>query len=303
MNARIQKLLVLLRWTLAVGVGLWCWRLGWGWWALLFSASLIWGHVLILGLEFLALPLVNRQDPVPRAGVWSHLRAWMLEAWVCSRVFGWQQPFASHAVPDHWPDLPSGRRGVLLVHGFFCNRGLWNDWLRRLTDEGVPCVALTLEPAFGSIEDYVEAIEEAVRALESRTACAPVLVGHSMGGLAIRAWWRGHGLGGDRQARAHRVLTFGSPHAGTLMALFSLARNAQQMRRHSAWLKALAAQETDALRERLCCYYSHTDNIVCPASSAWLEGAEGTHLSATGHVSMLFEAAAMEGLLRSLNAR
>ena len=77
----------------------------------------------------------------------------------------------------------------MLIHGFFCNRGIWKPWLARLHAAGVPCVAVNLEPIFDSIDHYADIVEDAVQRIEHATGLAPVLVGHSMGGLALRRWW------------------------------------------------------------------------------------------------------------------
>ena len=74
------------------------------------------------------------------------------------------------------PAAARGRRGPLLVHGFVCNRGLWNPWLERLHARGIPFVAVDLEPVFGSIDDYVRILENAVQRLERCTGLAPVIV-------------------------------------------------------------------------------------------------------------------------------
>eukprot|EP01035_Chromulina_nebulosa_P009829 gene9830-13259_t len=55
---------------------------------------------------------------------------------------------------------------------------------------------------------------------------APVLLCHSMGGLAVRAWLRAHQADG----RVHRVLTLGTPHGGTWLGRFSHAPPWRQMR-------------------------------------------------------------------------
>ena len=86
---------------------------------------------------------------------------------------------------------------MLFVHGFFCNRGLWNPWMRRLRAAGIPFVAVNLEPVFGSIDSYASIVEAAVRSLEQATGGAPVIVAHSMGGLAVRSW-----LQDEREASA-----------------------------------------------------------------------------------------------------
>ena len=69
------------------------------------------------------------------------LSAWCQECLIAPRVFLWRQPFRSAAIADSVPAAARGRRGVVLVHGFFCNRGLWNPWMQRLEEEGVPFVA------------------------------------------------------------------------------------------------------------------------------------------------------------------
>ncbi len=99
------------------------------------------------------------------------LRAWWGEVRAAPRVFCWRQPFRSRRWPDHLPAAAQGRRGLLLVHGFLCNRGVWNPWLQRLRAQGVPFVAVNLEPVFGSIDDYVAILERAVQQLERCTAC------------------------------------------------------------------------------------------------------------------------------------
>ena len=69
-----------------------------------------------------------------------------------ARVFFWSQPFRSHAVPDRLKYAGSPGTGIVFVHGFVCNRGIWNPWLRRLDPLGIVFVAVDLEPVFGGIE-------------------------------------------------------------------------------------------------------------------------------------------------------
>ena len=94
------------------------------------------------------------KDSPDRPTIGQLLSAWGEEVLIAPRVFLWRQPFRSAAIADSVPADARGRRGVVLVHGFFCNRGLWNPWMHRLEREGIPYVALTLEPAFGSIDRY-----------------------------------------------------------------------------------------------------------------------------------------------------
>ena len=285
MNARWQKILVL-GWLLASAAWLaWAWprslALALGGWAIAASTSLAW-----LGLQFVLMRRINRRDATPAAGRWALLRAWWLEALTCTWVFGWLQPFAHRQQPDWLPPTPTGQRGVVLVHGFLCNRGVWLPWLPELRARGHAYVALTLEPAFGSVDDYVAAIDTAMRQVQAATGLPPVLVGHSMGGLAARAWLRT--LAQPPAQRVHRILTLGTPHHGTWPARFSHTTNGMQMRLDSPWLQALAASEGAAQRALFSCWYSDCDNIVYPARSATLDGADNHLLQGLGHVHMLY---------------
>lgn len=252
-------------------------------WALGGLALLVCGYALVLAVEFVLLGLGHGDgDPTPRATVQQRLAAWWREVGAAPRVFCWRQPFRSQKHPDHLPLDGQGKRPVLFVHGFFCNRGLWNPWLSQLQADGTPYVALNLEPVFGSIDDYIGLIEQGVTALHSCTGRAPVIVAHSMGGLAVRRWWSE--VGDD--ARVHHAITIGTPHRGTWLAKLAMSRNAQQMQQASAWLAQLQAQEPPGRASRFTCFYSHCDNIVFPPATATLPGADNRHLPGQPHVHM-----------------
>jgi len=284
---------------------------GWGWLLL----GLLIAHPLILALELVWMHQANTAEQVPRASPSQLLQAWGSETWHALRVFCWRQPFAHRRWPDLLPAVsampgspgapgvqgaaiaPAGGRGVLLVHGFVCNRGLWNRWLQRLHGLGVPVLALNLEPPFGSIDDYVAAIAEGVHKLGVCTGQAPVVVAHSMGGLAVRAWW----AQAAPEAIAH-LITLGTPHQGTRLARLAFSRNGRQMREHSAWLQTLAAREDGERRARSTCFFSHCDQIVFPATRATLDGARQLHLQACPHLAMVDHAQPWQALLEQLRA-
>ncbi|WP_337878497.1 alpha/beta fold hydrolase [Caldimonas sp.] len=281
---------VVLGWAVVAGA------LGRPAWMPLGAVIVVAGYGVLMALEFVLVACLHGPDPAPRATAVQLLRAWWGEVRTAPLVFGWYQPFRWHVVPDRLEGA-SGRRGVVLVHGFVCNRGLWTAWLRELSRQGHAFVAVNLEPVFGSIDEYVELIEAAVARLESATGLPPVLVCHSMGGLAVRAWLA------RRKAlwRVHRVITIGTPHHGTWLGRWGLSTNARQMRLDSAWLKALAQQETPATYQRFTCFYGHADNIVFPASTATLEGADNRHLQAMAHVHMVFHPAVWQETMRWLS--
>ncbi len=295
MLARIQKfiaftLLAALLGAIAIG-----WRLGSGWVVVAAAGLMIGGYAGALAFEFRwMLRSYDRRDALrPRAS--ELVRAWAAEAATAPKVFLWRQPFASQRYPDHLPATPLGLRGLVLVHGFFCNRGLWNPWLSRLRAEGIPFVAVSLEPVFGAIDGYRHTIDAAARRLEHATGLAPLIVGHSMGGLAARAW-----LSEMPESPWHRVVTIASPHAGTRLGVRGRGANITEMRVGSDWLLRLAARETAATRRRFTCFWGHCDNIVFPTRNATLAGADNRHLPDTPHVKMVYHPAVLDEVLRSL---
>lgn len=282
MLARLQQITTLGAMLLAAVWAWLCWNNGHPWWALAGALLIVGAYALVLGLEFSLLRLAHGADPTPRATAADLLAAWWAEVCAAPTVFCWRQPFLSQRWPDHLPPDAQGRRGVLLVHGFVCNRGLWNPWLQRLRAQGVPFVAVNLEPVFGSIDDYIGILEKAVQRLEQATGLAPVIVAHSMGGLALRRWWAERG----DEAPVHHALTIGTPHHGTWLARFAMTPNGRQMRLASSWLQGLAAREPAARAGRFTCFYSHCDNIVFPPATATLPGADNRHLPGVAHVHM-----------------
>ena len=291
MNARLQRLLLLFRCCIVAAL------LAWGWANARMGEALLWALLAgwawaVLMLPRFLLPQLHRPDRWLAA-----IHAWWTEVWAAELVFSWLQPFALSKEADHLP-AQSTQRGVLLLHGFTCNRGLWNDWMRVLRERGHPRVALSMEPAYGSIDDYADAIEAAVRQLEaSAPGLPPLIVAHSMGGLAARAWWRRHG----RAGRVLRIVTLGTPHAGTRLAHLSHTTNGKQMRRDSRWLRELAASESAEFHRLFDCLYTPLDQIVFPAETAVLNGAMAMALPERGHLGLVFDPRALAHVLRRLD--
>jgi pimeloyl-ACP methyl ester carboxylesterase len=252
--------------------------------AVLGALLLLFGYAGFLGLEFFLLARHGADGSVPAARPVQLLRAWLGEVLSAPRVFCWRQPFRWRAEPDFLPANATRRRGIVFVHGFFCNRGLWNPWMRDLRARGVPFIAVNLEPTFGSIDRYPEIIEAAVARVEAATGCEPLIVAHSMGGLAVRAWLARAEAG----TRVHRVVTVGTPHRGTWLARYARTRNGSEMQQQSPWLLSLEARERAGDHRRFICFFSHCDNIVFPTGTATLPGADNRHLVATAHVQMAY---------------
>lgn len=301
MLARLQAALVLL-WALALG-----WGLHWAvvqhasvWRALGVLALAVSWHALWLTLTFALMVWRNRDDPAPKPTPTELLRAWWAEVLTAPKVFGWLQPFRSQRFAD---TLPAERSvapqvGVVLVHGFVCNRGLWNPWIERLRGLGVPHIAVNLEPVFGVIDDYPDIIERAVQRITQATGRPPVLVAHSMGGLAVRAWLQRY----QADERVAKVLTIGTPHQGTWLAHFGSTPNARQMIPQGAWLAQLAANEPASRARCFVCCFSHCDNIVFPAMTGVLPGSRAALIRGAAHVDMVGRPEVFDEVLAALHA-
>ena len=279
-------------------------------------------HPAVMALQFVLARCINRQNGQPCGQdrpVWS---VWWEEVTASVRIFGLQQPWRWR----DWPDLgqatvaatrPPGLladtstgpidervaalRPLVLVHGFMCNRGLWREWLQALTREGVVFTTVNLEPMLGSIDQHVPLIEDAVRrAHDAGGGLAPVVVAHSMGGLAVRAWMRSTP---DADQRVAHIVTLGSPHSGTWLARWGVGQGARQMRCSSPWLAALAASERAERRALFTCWHSCGDNIVFPHLTATLPGADNRHIPSVGHVALLDQPQVLAHVLQCLKSR
>lgn len=285
MLARLQRFITLT--LIAVACGWWFYfRAHAPQFAIAGFFVIVLGYTGCLAVEFMLLRVVNRGDPAPRATLTELFRAWLGESLVAPLIFCWRQPFRPNEIPDNLspPSAVHGRRGVVFIHGFFCNRGFWTPWLKQLRSSGHAFVAVSLEPVFASIDDYAPQIEAAVTRVTEATGMPPLLVCHSMGGLAARAWLKAM----QSEERIHHVVTIGTPHRGTWLARFGHGRNGRQMRLLSAWQAQLDHGMPSGRHALFTCWYSNTDNIVFPASTATLPGADNRLVRGAAHVQMAF---------------
>jgi pimeloyl-ACP methyl ester carboxylesterase len=187
---------------------------------------------------------------------------------------------------------------VLLVHGYICNHRVWDKLARVLQRAGHPVLAVNLEPLFDSIDDYAPILERAVTSLQQQTGAKKIaLIGHSMGGLAIRSWMRRHG-----HARVAQVITLGTPHWGTQIATYSPSINGAQMIWQSRWLHELHDSESGSTRALLHIALSQHDSIVFPQRAQVLAGAAVTEFKGIGHLALCQNQQVIQWVQRLLEA-
>ena len=178
------------------------------------------------------------------------------------------------------------RPAVLLVHGYLCNRAVWRPLLASRALAHCNVATVNLQPVFAPIDAYADAIASAVQRLRAASGAARVvLIGHSMGGIAIRAYLRKHG-----DEHVARAITIGSPHAGTVLGRLGHGVNARQMARGGAYMAALQAALTAAPRAKFVCLASRDDNMIIPRASALIPGTRHVVFDRVGHLAMVEDA-------------
>jgi triacylglycerol esterase/lipase EstA (alpha/beta hydrolase family) len=212
------------------------------------------------------------------------------------RLYLLRQPWAFAAPTLQASTGAQPRVPVLLVHGFVCNHRIWDLLVPALRAQGHSVLAINLEPLFTSMDDYAAQMEQAVQKLLQHSDQAQVaLVGHSMGGLVIRAWMRRYG-----SARAARAITLGTPHQGTQAKALMDTPNGLQMVWHSAWLQELAASEADATRQLFRIALTPQDNIVYPQREQTLPGVQATVFEDIGHLQLCSDATVRQWVCQQL---
>lgn len=211
------------------------------------------------------------------------------------RLFPLGRPFNVHCAGDAKPP-------VLMLHGYGANSGFWHPYSRRLKAAGISHAAINLEPVMADIDSYAPAIDDAVQRLRRVTGAPKViLLCHSMGGLAARAWLRACG-----SECVARVITLGTPHFGTTLAGYGFGKNVRQMLTPAgdsdSWIARLDASESREVRSLVTSIYTRHDNIVSPQSSAILPGAKHITFELVGHVALGFDADVGEQVLAEISS-
>ncbi len=234
---------------------------------------------LLLSIEFTVAAAADPRSP--RTPLWRLAQVFLRELSVSLRVFLWRQPWKS-GFPEPALAHDPQRAAVLLIAGFMCNRAAW----KPLLDSGLlghcNVATVNLEPILGDIDAYAECVRRAIERLCAASGATRVLlVGHSMGGLAARAYLRRHG-----DARVARVVTLASPHHGTLLGRLGHSRNARQMAKGSRFIARLA-EDDKARWTRFTTVAARDDNLVIPRSSPLLPGAKQIELDGVGHLALI----------------
>ncbi|MFT3849337.1 MAG: alpha/beta fold hydrolase [Propionivibrio sp.] len=235
----------------------------------------------------------RHRSPAPPLGLARTLRMIVAEWGAFVANFVVLSPFENLWMGPDRLRPSADRPPVLLVHGYGCSRAAWWWLRRRLQAHGWVVATINLEPIYADIERYVDPLAQRIGAVLAETgATRLILVGHSMGGLVVRAYLRRGGA-----ERICRAVTLGTPYGGSELARLGFGVNGRQMVPGNDWLARLS---NDALRVATTTIFSPHDNYVMPQTNLLLPGAQRRSLDGLGHLAMLYSPRAADALFDAL---
>lgn len=286
MIAAVLALALAAELALYLAAGVWLWRshgVPPAWAALGALGAFLLLRVAVVGLQFhLSRRWRARGMPGLRRGQRAAMLAREIAAVLAIYTFG--QILQRRLVPLS-PPTPARGTPVLLVHGIYCNAGVWHVMARNLRRRGIANLhAVNLEPPLAGIDELAARLAERVEEICRATGAGKVLLlAHSMGGLVSRAYLAR--LGGAR--RVAKLVTIGSPHRGSEMVRLGIGRCAADMLPGGPWFAALEAAEGGGLAVPTVSIFSWHDNMVAPQDSGRLAGASNVALERLGHLELL----------------
>lgn len=188
---------------------------------------------------------------------------------------------------------------ILLVHGYFSNRGIWWRFRKRLADAGLgPIHTVTLSPLWGSIDEMMPLLATKIEAICRESGHEKlIIVAHSMGGLVTRAYMASNV---NAPACIEKLITLASPHCGTQMANFGVGQCVGEMNMKSGWLAALERSEQTIPHPPTVSIYTLNDDLIYPPENSRLAWAENVPVVGVGHVGLLFSKAIAERVIAEI---
>jgi triacylglycerol esterase/lipase EstA (alpha/beta hydrolase family) len=186
------------------------------------------------------------------------------------------------------PPGPADRTPIIFVHGLYHNLTAWYLYLRWFRRWGWSHMkAINLRGKFRSIHEFARILADEVEKVMAESQSEQVdLVGQSMGGLVIRSYL----AEGSNRAKIRRVVTLGSPHGGTKLAVFGLGQAAKEMVPGSAFLESLNQGVQIPESGRFYAIYTIVDNMILPNESAKLtwDGVKNLETRIVNHVGLAY---------------
>ena len=180
------------------------------------------------------------------------------------------------------PGAATGDRPVVLVHGYAMSRGYFWLLARRLARAGFGPIVGYEYWSLGSLAAAARGLGRSIDRLREQTGVERVdVVGHSMGGLVGR-----YHVAIDRGPGVRRLVTLGSPHAGSDMILLGVGYARRELQRGSAALARLGEAEIPA-DVAMTVVFSRGDMLCGAPDNGSVRGAETIEVDGVDHLQML----------------
>jgi triacylglycerol lipase len=147
----------------------------------------------------------------------------------------------------------------------------------------VPVKAFSPRRYFGRLETLANEFKDQIEAWLQETRSRQVdLIGHSQGGLLARYLAESTAM----SDRIRKVITLGSPHQGSALAVIPPGQNARQMRRGSGFLERLNASRPPKGIQWVGICSTH-DNLVLPWHCSLSPRGDNYIIRFRGHISLI----------------
>lgn len=198
-------------------------------------------------------------------------------------------------------DVEAAQTPILLVHGMVDNRSIFTLLRRGLVRRGFGRIeTMNYSILAGDIRLTAARLAAEVERIVEETGYERIhVIGHSMGGLIARYYVTR--LGGDEHV--HTLVTLGTPHAGSYLALGWNTGLTRQLRPGSPLLRELAGP-VPGCRTRFVVYWSDLDQVIVPQRNAALHhedlNVRNIAVHGVGHMSLPVAPTVIRGISHTL---
>jgi triacylglycerol esterase/lipase EstA (alpha/beta hydrolase family) len=202
--------------------------------------------------------------------------------------------------PDRRVAAGGGDRPVVLVHGWAMNRSSMFVLAARLRRDGRRVYSVNYNSVVAKTDDKASELAACLETIRRDSGANRIdLVAHSLGGVLLRAVAKYHG-GLDYFGN---VVTLGSPHRGTALAVMFSRYGLIELRPGSPFLERLAEDDPLAARTvNFTAIYSAVDYIVFPTDCTFYPPAFNAELDGIGHMGMLLSERVYDVVKENLDA-
>jgi triacylglycerol lipase len=213
------------------------------------------------------------------------------------KLVAWLSVTLSSFDPEPAPVDPA-KPPVIIVHGIDGSALEMSRLARALRADGRAVFTPSLTPNDGSVplEDLSSQLDTYIQAHVPNRPFH--LIGYSMGGLITRHYLRHP----NAENRVLHYLSISAPHHGTATAYLRRGSGALQMRPGSDFLNSLNQDPSALSRIPATSFWTPTDLIIIPPSSARLPGATNISKLGLGHFSFIMEKRRIQDIITALDS-